>query len=41
MYFPSPSADASARWVWMVLFEDLLEEDEAPAIFVELCFELL
>jgi len=25
----------------MVLFEDLLEEDEAPAIFVELCFELL
>jgi len=40
MYFSSLSADTSARWVWLVLLEDLLEEDEALAIFVELCFEL-
>jgi len=40
MYFSSPSADTSARWVWLVLLEDLLELDKALAIFVELCFEL-
>jgi len=40
MDFPGPSADTSARWVWLVLLENLYEQDEALAIFIELCFEL-
>jgi len=40
MYFSSPSAGTSARWVWLVLLEDLLGQDKARAIFIELCFEL-
>jgi hypothetical protein len=40
MHFSGPSADTSARWVWLVLLENLFEQDEALAIFVELCFEL-
>ena len=40
MYLSSPSADTSARWVWLVLLEDLFKQDKALAIFVELCFEL-
>jgi len=41
MHFLSPSAETSARWVWLVLLENLFEQDEALAIFVELRFELL
>ena len=41
MYLSSSSAGASARRVWLVLLEDLLELDKAFVIFVELCFELL
>jgi hypothetical protein len=40
MYLSSASADTSARRVGQVLFEDLLEQDEALAIFVELHLEL-
>ena len=40
MYFSSPSADTSARRVWLVLLEDLFKQDKALAIFVELRFEL-
>jgi len=40
MYFSSPSADTSARRVWLVLLEDLFKQDEALAIFIELRFEL-
>jgi len=40
MYIPSASADTSTRRVGQVLFEDLLEQDEAFAIFVELHLEL-
>ena len=40
MYFSSPSTSTSARRVWLVLLEDLLEQDKALAIFIELCFEL-
>ena len=39
MYFSSPSADTSARRVWLVLLEDLFKQDKALAIFIELCFE--
>ena len=41
MHFSGPSADTSARWVWLVLLENLFEQDDALAIFVELRFELL
>jgi len=40
MYFSSPSANTSARRVWLVLLEDLLKQDKALAIFVELRFDL-
>jgi len=40
MYFLSPSAGTSARWAWLVLLEDLLEQEKALAIFIKLCFEL-
>jgi len=40
MHLSSPSADTFARRVWVVLLEDLFEQDKALAIFVELCFEL-
>jgi hypothetical protein len=40
MHFSGPSADTSAWWVWLVLLENLLEQDEALTIFVELCFEI-
>jgi len=40
MYFLSPSTGTSARWVWLVLLEDLLDQDKALAIFIELRFEL-
>ena len=39
VYFSSPSADTSARRVWLVLLEDLFKQDKALAIFIELCFE--
>ena len=40
MYFSSPSTSPFARWVWLNPLEDLLEQDKALAIFIELCFEL-
>ena len=40
MYLSSPSTDTSARRVRQVLLEDLLEQDEALAIFVKFCLEL-
>jgi len=40
MYLSSPSADTSARRIWLVLLEDLFKQDEALAIFIELRFEL-
>jgi len=40
MYLSSPSVDTFARWVRLVLLEDLFKQDKALAIFVELCFEL-
>jgi len=40
MYFSSPSANTSARRVWLILLENLFKQDKALAIFVELCFEL-
>jgi len=40
MHFSSPSTDTSARRVRQVLLKDLLEQDEALTIFVELCLEL-
>jgi flagellar biosynthesis regulator FlaF len=40
MYFSSLSTDTSARRVWLVLLEDLLKQDKALAIFIELRFEL-
>jgi len=40
MHLSSPSTDTSARWVWLVLLEDLFKQDKAFAIFIELCFEL-
>jgi hypothetical protein len=40
MYLSSASADTSARRVGQVLLEDLLEQDEALAVFVELHLEL-
>jgi len=40
VYLLSSSSDTSARWVRQVLFEDLLEQDEALMILVKLCLEL-
>jgi len=40
MYLSSVSADTSARRVGQVLFKDLLEQDEAFTVFVELRFQL-
>jgi hypothetical protein len=40
MHLSSQSADTSARWVRLVLLEDLFKQDKALAILVELCFEL-
>jgi len=40
VYLSSSSTDTSARRVRQVLFEDLLEQDEALTILVELCLEL-
>jgi len=40
MYLSSASTDTSARRVRQVLFEDLLEQDEALAILVKLGLEL-
>jgi len=40
MYLSIASADTSAWWVGQVLLKDLLEQDEALAIFVELHLEL-
>jgi len=40
MYLSSAFADTSARWVGQVLLKDLLEQDEALAVFVELHLEL-
>jgi len=40
VYLSSTSADTSARQVWQVLLEDLLEQDEALTILVELGLEL-
>jgi len=41
MYLSSTSANTSARWVWQVLLKDLLKQDEALSVFVELHLELL
>jgi len=40
VYLSSPPTDTSAGQVRQVLFEDLLEQDEALTVFVELCLEL-
>jgi len=40
MYFSSASADTSARWGGQVLLKDLLKQDEALTVFVELHLEL-
>jgi len=40
MYLSSAPVDTSARRVGQVLLEDLLEQDEALAVFVELHLEL-
>jgi hypothetical protein len=40
MHLSSPSVDTSARWVRLVLLEDLFKQDKALVILVELCFEL-
>jgi len=40
VYLSSSPMDTSARRVRQVLFEDLLEQDEALSVFVELCLEL-
>ena len=40
LYFSSPSTGTFARWVWLVLLEDLLEQDKALVVFIELFFEL-
>jgi len=40
VYLSSSPTDTSARWVRQVLFEDLLEQDEALTVLVELCLEL-
>jgi len=40
VYPSSSSSDTSARWVRQVLFEDLLEQEEALTILVKLCLEL-
>ena len=39
--FSSSSADTSTRWVRQVLLKNLLEQDQALAILVKLCLELL
>jgi len=40
MYLSSTSADTSARRVRQVLLKDLLKQDEALTVFVELHLEL-
>jgi len=40
MYLSSASADNSTRRVGQVLLKDLLEQDEALTVFVELHLEL-
>jgi hypothetical protein len=40
VYLSSTPPDTSAGWVRQVLFEDLLEQDEALTVLVELCLEL-
>jgi len=40
VYLSSSPTDTSAGRVRQVLFKDLLEQDEALAVFVELCLEL-
>jgi len=40
VYFSSPSADTSARRVWLILLEDLFKQDQALMILVALCLEL-
>jgi len=40
MYLSSASADTSTRRVGQVLLKDLLEQDEALTVFVELHLEL-
>jgi len=40
MYLSSVSADTSARRVGQVLLKDLLKQDEALTVFVELHLEL-
>jgi len=40
MSFLGPSANTSARRVWLVLLEDQFKQDKALVIFVELRFEL-
>ena len=41
MHLSSPSADTSAKRVWLVLLEDLFKQDKALAILIKLHFELL
>jgi len=40
VYLSSSPTDTSTGRVRQILFEDLLEEDEALTVFVELCLEL-
>jgi len=40
MYRSSTSSDTPAWWVWQVLLEDLLKQDEALTVFVKLHLEL-
>jgi len=40
VYLSSSPTDTSAGWIRQVLFEDLLELDEALTVLVELCLEL-
>jgi len=40
MYLSSLSVDISARWVRLVLLEDLFKQNKALAILIELRFEL-
>jgi len=40
VYLSGSPTDTSAGRVRQVLFEDLLEQDEVLAVFVELCLEL-
>jgi len=40
VYLSSTPTDTSTGWVRQVLFDDLLEQDEALTVLVELCLEL-